>query len=44
MRLFTLILSISFLPLSMLADAYQDYIDRYAPMAVEQQLAHGIPA
>ena len=28
----------------MLADAYQDYIDRYAPMAVEQQLAHGIPA
>ncbi len=44
MRLFTLILSISFLPLSILADAYQDYIDRYAPMAVEQQLAHGIPA
>ncbi len=31
-------------PLAVLADAYTDYIDTYADMAVEQMERHGIPA
>ena len=44
MRLLTVIIFTLISPLLLLADAYQDYINTYAPMAIEQQQAHGIPA
>lgn len=44
MRLFTLLFYLAFIPAMLMADAYQDYIDRYSPLAVEQQQAYGIPA
>ena len=44
MRLFILIFCLLFISPLIVADAYQDYIDRYSPMAVEQQKAYAIPA
>jgi len=44
MRLFSLTFFIAAFRCILLADAYQDYIDTYAPLAVEQQKTHGIPA
>lgn len=44
MRLFTLLFLLSSPAAFAIADTYQDYIDTYSAMAVEQQLTHGIPA
>ena len=47
LHLFNIIVIILATALPVVADKpnpYQEYIDTYSPMAVEQQQAHGIPA
>lgn len=43
-RLFLFAFSIAAAVAGALADSYSDYIERFAPLAVEQQEAYGIPA